>query len=367
MSGTDRSILVVDDEPANVLLLQKLLSSSGYQQVECTTDPHEVLRLYKEIRPDLILLDLHMPGLNGFEVMDHLAAVISPHDYVPILVLTADASPDSRQKALTSGAKDFLTKPFDADEVLVRVANLLEARSLHLQLRGHNELLEEKVKERTSALWSVIGQLERAQTDLRVAQEETITALSLAAEFRDDETSRHIERMSRYCGVLANAADLDVERTDIIRLAAKMHDVGKIGVPDSILLKPGKLTYEEFDIMKTHAQIGYEILGGSTSALAKTAATIAWTHHEKVDGTGYPNGLSGSDIPFEGRIAAVADVFDALTTNRVYRKAFDLPQSLDIMREGRGTHFDADLLDLFFERMDEVLTLKQELDEASLR
>lgn len=205
-------------------------------------------------------------------------------------------------------------------------------------MRRHNEILEEKVRERTAELWAAVGRLEVAEKDLRLAQEETIHRLSLAAEYRDDETSRHIERMSRYCAVLATRVGEDEQRSELLRIASKMHDIGKIGVPDAILLKRGKLTAEEFEIMKQHADIGYQILRGSESELASTAATIAWTHHEKIDGSGYPRRLKGDDIPIEGRIAAVADVFDALTTNRIYRKAFPLPQALSIMSEGRGQH-----------------------------
>jgi putative two-component system response regulator len=365
MGERTQAILIVDDEPANVQLLERLLTSSGYSRVRSTTDPKRVVTLYRDLQPDLILLDLHMPGLDGFTVMQQLSEMIASDDYVPILVLTADVTATSKQRALVGGAKDFLTKPLDTAEVLARVGNLLETRSLHVQLRRHNELLEEKVRERTAALWDTVGQLERAQKDLRLAQEETIHSLSLAAEFRDDETSRHIERMSRYCAVLADAMGLDTARQDTIRVAAKMHDVGKIGVGDSILLKPGKLTTDEFETMKAHAQIGYEILSGSTSELATTAAVIAWTHHEKVDGSGYPRGLVGRDIPQEGRIAAVADVFDALTTDRVYRKAFTLPEALEIMLDGRDAHFDADILDLFFDRIDVILRTKQALDESA--
>jgi len=360
----DSRILIVDDEPANVRLLERLLTSSGYAHVRSTTDPAEALPLYEEFIPDIVLLDLHMPGLDGFAVMDQLRGVVRTSDYLPILVLTADVTVQSKYRALKGGAKDFLTKPLDTAEVLARVANLLETRSLHLELSKHNELLEERVKERTQALWKTVTQLEQAEQDLRLAQEETIHSLSFAAEFRDDETSRHIERMSRYCAVVAEAMGIDKERRDVIRVASKMHDIGKIGVPDAILLKPGKLTEEEFEVMKMHAQIGHEILSGATSELATTARVIAWTHHEKVDGSGYPRGLAGDDIPLEGRIAAVADVFDALTTNRVYRKAFTLPEALGIMQQGRGTHFDAEILDLFLDRIDEILTLKERLDEG---
>lgn len=358
-----KRVLIVDDEPANVQLLERLFGRAGYD-THGTTDPTQVAAKVAALTPDLILLDLHMPVLDGFGVMTELAEATDPDDFLPILVLTADIAVETRHKALQNGASDYVTKPFDPVEVMARARNLLTTRALHKQLRRYSELLEEKVAERTNALWATVGELERSQKDLRLAQEETIHSLSQAAEFRDDETSRHIERMSRYCGVLAEAVGLDRERCDTIRLAAKMHDVGKIGVPDAILLKPGKLTPEEYEIMKAHAQIGYDILSGSTSELARTAATVAWTHHEKIDGRGYPRGLPGEDIPVEGRIAAVADVFDALTTDRVYRKAFTLPEALEIMREGRGTHFDAEILDQFLDRIDEVLSLKAGLDEA---
>jgi putative two-component system response regulator len=357
-------ILVVDDEPANVRLLERLLTISGYGNIRSTTDPTEVEDLYLEFRPDLILLDLHMPGLDGFAVMARLGDLIPSDEYLPILVLTADVSVSSKQRALVGGAKDFLAKPLDTSEVLARVANLLETRYLHLQLRRHNELLEDTVRERTAALRDTVGELEKAQNELRLSQEETIHSLSLAAEFRDDATSRHIERMSRYCAIIAGAMGFDDARRDTIRVAAKMHDVGKIGIPDAILLKPGRLTHEEFDMMKAHAQIGYEILSGSTSEIARTAATIAWSHHEKVDGSGYPRGLVGDEIPVDGRIATVADVFDALTTDRVYRKAYSLPESLTIMKEQRGVHFDEEILGVFLDRMDEILAMKQKLDEA---
>jgi putative two-component system response regulator len=358
--STDR-ILIVDDEPANVLMLEQLLELAGYEDVRSTTDSTEVERLYATYRPDLILLDLHMPGLDGFEVMRRLDGLVDGAGEVPILVLTADAAHTTRRAALQGGAKDFVTKPFDHIEVLARVANLLATRALHVQLRRHNDSLEQVVRERTAALEQAVRRLELAGQDLRLAQEETIHRLSLAAEFRDDETSRHIERMSRYCAILAARAGMEAAESELLRLAAKMHDIGKLGIPDSILRKPGKLTAAEFDVMKDHADIGHQILQGSRSELAATGAMLAWTHHEKVDGSGYPRGLRGEEIPLEGRIAAIADVFDALTTDRVYRPAFPLDTALAIMHDGRGTHFDADLLDLFLESLEPILTAKEEL------
>jgi putative two-component system response regulator len=361
---TDR-ILIVDDEPANVVLLERVLEDAGYESIRSTTDSTEVEALCSAFGPDVILLDLHMPVLDGFAVMRRLAELIGPHDYVPIIVLTADVTSKSKRAALEGGARDFVTKPFDHAEVLARVANLLETRSLHLQLRSHNERLEETVRERTSELRQALARVEVAEREWRLAQEETIHRLSLAADFRDDETSRHIERMSRYCAILAGRAGWDERQSELLRVASKMHDIGKLGIPDSILLKPGKLTATEFDVMKGHAEIGFQILEGSRSELGRTGAMLAWTHHEKVDGSGYPRGLGGDEIPVEGRIAAIADVFDALTSDRVYRKALPLAVALDMMRDGRGTHFDPELLDVFFESLDLLLAAGQQSVERA--
>jgi putative two-component system response regulator len=354
-------ILIVDDEPGNVLVLERLLEHAGYTEVHASTDPTQIEALYRSFQPDVILLDLHMPVMDGFAVMERLSDLIDPGEYVPILVLTADATHKSKRAALEGGAKDFVTKPFDHAEVLARMGNLLETRALHARLRRQNDLLEGTVRDRTAELERAINRLELAERDLRLAQEETIHRLSLAAEFRDDETSRHIERMSRYCAILAERVGRDGEQTELLRIAAKMHDIGKLGIPDAILRKAGPLTPDEFEVMKAHTEIGYQILRGSESQLANTAAMLAWTHHEKIDGSGYPRGLRGAEIPVEGRIAAIADVFDALTTDRVYRNAFALPEALSIMRDGRGTHFDGDLLDLFFDSLDAVLAAKAEL------
>jgi putative two-component system response regulator len=353
-------ILIVDDEPGNILVLQHLLEDAGYQELRFTTDPTKVEAIYAEFAPDLLLLDLQMPVLDGFAVMRLLSSRVR-QDFVPILILTADATLKSKRAALEGGAKDFVTKPFDPTEVLARVANLLDTRSLQVQLRRHNELLEDTVRERTEALTGAVQRLELAEEHRRLAQEETIHRLSLAAEYRDDETSRHIERMSRYCGILAARAGKSERESELLRIASKMHDIGKLATPDAILLKPGKLTPEEFEVMKGHAAIGHQILEGSRSELVRLGGLLAWTHHEKVDGTGYPRGLHGEEIPFEGRIAAIADVFDALTTDRIYRPAFPLDEVLSIMYAGRGTHFDADLLDLFLDSLEAVLATRDQI------
>ena len=362
---TDAAILIVDDQPANVSLLEKILAGSGYENLTSTTDPRAVEELVRSAKPDLLLLDLQMPHLDGFEVM-RILGTMPEAEGLPIIVLTADITDEAKHASLGMGAKDFLTKPLDAIEVLLRIKNQLETRFLQQQLKEHNELLEVRVRERTQELWSTIRSLEKAENDLLISQEETVRRLSIAAEFRDDDTARHIVRMSHYCAFLAEGAGLDEETCRALRTASQMHDVGKIGTPDSILLKKGRLTPEERTIMERHAEDGWSILQGSDSALLQMAATVALTHHERVDGTGYPQKLSGDDIPLLGRIAAIADVFDALSTNRVYRAAFPLPEVWRMMREGRGSHFDADLLDLFFDSMDGVLAIKEQNDERAV-
>jgi putative two-component system response regulator len=219
--------------------------------------------------------------------------------------------------------------------------------------------LHEGAPDRNIELAAEVDRLQMVERELRLAQEDTVERLSIAAEFRDDETARHVQRMSRYTSLLAARAGEHAERVEMVRIASVMHDVGKIGIPDSILLKPGKLTPEERRIMEQHSEIGYRILSGSRSEVLTLAAQIAWTHHERVDGNGYPRRLGDDAIPLEGRMAAIADVFDALTSHKVYKKAFPLGQAVDVMREGRGSHFDADLLDLFLDSMDEVIRIKE--------
>lgn len=364
----DARVLIVDDQAANVKLLKKLLKRIGYTKVEGITDPRRVLPIFLSNPPDIILLDLNMPGLDGFGVMQELEQWIdgSEDTYLPVLVLTADTTREARERSLSMGAKDFLTKPFDQVEVQQRIKNLLETRFLHLELRRQNNLLEEKVRLRTAELWDMVGRLEQAHLKIRASEEETVTRLSIAAEFRDDETAHHILRMSHYCALLTAKAGESEARCELMRIASRMHDVGKIGTPDSILLKPGPLTADERAIIQEHPEIGYRILARSQSELLQAAASIALTHHERLDGTGYPRHLCEGDIPLEGRIAAIADVFDALTTDRVYREAMSLDDALQVMTGGRGSQFDARLLDLFFDAMSEVLSIKERLDDPGI-
>ena len=296
---TRARILIVDDQAPNIRLLERLLTSAGYHRLYSTTAPEQVAALVGQVSPDLILLDLHMPGLDGFGVMQQLQGRLNEERYLPILVVTADLSVEVRQRALGAGAKDFLNKPFDAVEALLRIRNLLITRFLYLQLDKHNRGLEATVQERTRKL--------------EIARLEILERLALAAEFRDDNTGEHTRRVGRLAGAIAREMGLSGDTALTIERAAPLHDVGKIGIRDAILLKPGPLTPAEFDEMKRHTVIGADILSGSKGMLLRTAEDIALTHHERWDGTGYPSGLAGDEIPLAGRITHVADVFDAMT------------------------------------------------------
>lgn len=327
-------ILVVDDEPANVSLLERLLERSGYNNVESTTDPRRVAPLCAESLPDLILLDLMMPHMDGYEVMELLETSISNGTYLPILVLTADTTQEAKQRALSMGAKDFLNKPFDFPEVMLRIKNLLETRFLHVRLQNHNDLLEERVRERTR--------------NLEEARLEILERLARAAEYRDDDTGKHTQRVGVNSALIASELGLSGEQVELIRRAAPLHDVGKIGIPDGVLLKPGRLTEEEFEEMKAHTTIGAGILSGSQVPLLTLAEEIALTHHERWEGGGYPRSLAGEDIPLPGRIVAVADVFDALTHDRPYKQAWPVEEAVAELERQKGRQFAPDVVDAFF-------------------
>jgi len=322
-------ILVVDDQLTNVVLLQKILARAGYERVEGITDPREIP---ERMTPDLILLDLHMPSLDGFAVLEALAKHIRPGTYLPIIVITADVTPEAKRRALSLGAKDFITKPFDAEEVVLRVGNMLETRRLHLDLREQNRTLEDRVRDRTQ--------------DLEDAYVDTFKRLALAAEYRDDDTGQHIIRVGRTAASIATELGLDADSVARIELAAGLHDIGKIGVPDTILLKPAKLTDDEFAVVKTHTAIGSKILAGSRSPLLQMAEIIAAYHHERWDGRGYA-GLVGPDIPLVARITAVADTFDAMTNERPYKSAWPVERALEEIAAQRSMQFDPDPVDAF--------------------
>ena len=326
------NVLLVDDQESNIQLLTSILNAAGYTKLVSTTDARQAVPLFGQIRPDLILLDLMMPYVDGFQVMEQIRALTPDRAYLPILVLTADITKEAKHRALTLGAKDFLTKPFDPVEVLLRIRNLLETRFLHLQFQEQNRVLEERVRERTS--------------ELEQAQEEILERLALATEYRDDDTGEHTRRVGHLSALLARAFGLPEQQAELLRRAAPLHDVGKIGIPDNTLLKHGPLTQAEFEIMKTHSTIGARILSGGHSPLSRLAEEIALTHHERWDGSGYPQGLKGEDIPLAGRIVALADTFDALTHERPYKTAWPLEQALAEIARQRGRQFDPQLVDV---------------------
>jgi len=333
-------ILIVDDELANVRLLEVILQQAGYTQIQSTTDAREALPLFTARQPDIVLLDLNMPHLDGFEVMRQLRSHVPPGSFLPILVLTADTTPQTKRKALEEGAKDFLTKPLDTVEVLLRTRNLLE-------MRFQNVLLEERVQERTQDLEKAQHELVARMAQLDEAQTEMLGRLAQAAECRDDETGQHTYRVGYTASLVAQQMGLSEYQVDLIGRAAPLHDVGKIGISDAILLKPGPLTDEEFATMKTHTTIGMTLLSNGHSTLVKLAEQIALCHHERWDGTGYPRGLKGEATPREGRIVAIADVFDALTHARPYKKAWTVREALAEITNQSGRQFDPRVVEAF--------------------
>lgn len=350
-------VLVVDDQSPIRRLLSKLLQPRGYV---CTpaANAAEAQRLLEEEPFELMLCDVNMPpGRSGIELVRE---VLERHPDVAAIMVTAEDDTEVAETALNLGAYGYVIKPFKANELLINIFNALRRRRLEIEHRAHQEILEATVQDRTVELRRTLVHLQEAEHALREAHEETVHRLMRAAEFRDNETAQHIVRMSRFCELLARASGMNAEECELMRLASPMHDIGKIGTPDHILLKPGRLSAEAFQTMKQHAEIGYRILHGTGMPILRLGASIALTHHEKYDGSGYPRGLAGEAIPLEGRITAVADVFDALTSRRVYKPAYSVEESVALMREQRGRHLDPVLLDRFLDNLDEVGAIKRE-------
>jgi putative two-component system response regulator len=355
VADTER-VLVVDDEPEMCRILERILAEAGYRTT-ATDDPATAHKLLAEGDVWLMITDARMPGESG---IDLLRSATRERPDLATLMISGIDDPGVADAALDSGAYGYLTKPIRATDVIVAVSNALRRRELELEHRLQRDSLERLVEERTATLRSVIERLETATDQLAKARDETVRAFARATEVRDLETGCHIERMSRYCGFLAEAFRLHAPS---IRAASQMHDIGKIGVPDSVLLKRGPLTPAERRVMERHTTIGYDLLRESESELLKYGAVIALTHHERWDGNGYPAQLHGEDIPIEGRIAAVADVFDALTTDRVYRPAMSIAQAVKEMRGERGRHFDPEVLDCFLGDLNTVVAIREEFTE----
>lgn len=333
MDPSRARVLIVDDQPANVLLLKEILAGAGYRRLLGCTDPARALALAPAFEPDLVLLDLRMPRLDGFAVLRELRTRLPERGFLPVLVLTADCDAEARRRALAAGAHDFLTKPLDATEVLLRIRNLLETRALHLALRAEKGLLEERVRERTR--------------ELEEAQREVLERLAQAAELHDDDTGLHTRRVGESAAALAAVLSLPSGTVELIRRTAPLHDVGKIAVPDAVLRKPGPLSEGEREVMKRHTVAGARILAGGRAEAVRMAEQIALSHHERWDGSGYPRGLAGEAIPLAARIVAVADVFDALAHDRPYRAAWAPERALAELRAGAGSHFDPRVVEAF--------------------
>jgi putative two-component system response regulator len=347
-------VLVVDDEEAVRRLEARLLSENGFD-CRLAADVAQARGQLQQEPFDLALVDVNMPGVSGLDLIRYVA------DKYPETATVMVTGVDDRQvanAAIELGAYGYLIKPFEPNELLINVANALRRRDLEADNRAHRERLEQLVEARTAELRETLDRLRDSERDLRSSQEETVIRLARAAEARDNDTGQHIHRMSRYCELLARRCGLSAERCEQIRLASMLHDVGKIGVPDHVLLKPGPLTPQELSVARQHVEIGYRTLSGSKSSILQLAAAIALTHHEHFDGSGYSSGLAGESIPLEGRIAAIGDVFDALTSPRVYKPALAIEEVVKMLKDGRCRHFDPRLVDLFLEPLDEVLLIK---------
>lgn len=364
-------IAVVDDEELNIEIVQGHLRHEGYQNFHRATDGSQALDLIRTVQPDVVLMDVLMPEVNGLEV---LAAMRQDESmiHIPVIVLTADDGPETKLHALRLGPSDVLYKPVDATEMLLRVRNVLTVKAYQDHLANHSQELERMVRERTS--------------DLAASRRRIIHCLARAAEFRDDDTGHHVTRVGKYAAIIADELGYDQYSVELIEQAAKLHDIGKIGVPDAVLLKRAKLEEDEFALIQRHCSIGNSIINplqaGEVDAyrqhtqigatlldvdgypILELAAIIAQTHHEKWDGSGYPMGLKGEDIPIEGRITAVADVFDALSSERPYKAAFPREKCFHILEEGRGSHFDTRVLDAFFRRSDEITKIQVRYAES---
>jgi len=351
-------IMVVDDTPVNLKVIRAYLAREGYKQIEILEDSREALATLLRENPDLLILDLMMPHVSGLDILETIRA-IPEFRHLPVIVITAAEEREMKTKSLELGATDFLSKPLDAEDLILRVRNTLE-------LKSYQDSLEEKVLERTA--------------ELRKSREDVIHCLARAAEYRDNETGHHVIRVGRYVGLMADQLGVDAQTSHMMELASTLHDMGKIGIPDSILRKPGPLTDEERNHMKKHCEFGAEICtpdrekaqesvaahvvigammfsGSAASPLLQMASRIALTHHERWDGAGYPRGLKGEEIPIEGRITAVADVFDALSSKRPYKAAFPLDKCFGIIEEEAGKHFDPRVVKAFLARKRDVIAV----------
>ncbi|MBT3232312.1 MAG: response regulator [Calditrichaeota bacterium] len=358
-----KKILIVDDEETNRILLSEILETLGYSSIS-VGDGYAALEILDSTF-DLVLLDVMLGSMNGYEVAQRIRNSTGISD-LPIIMVTALSDKKDRLRAVEVGANDFITKPIDIIELRLRAESLLKMKDAQDEIKRHRSELEQTVRERTQTLRQTLREVTEARQKTYEAQLETINRLALAAELKDRDTSLHIKRMSKICGILARGMGLSENDVELVERASPMHDVGKIGIPDSILLKPGKLNKNEREQMNKHSVIGARILGGSSSDLLQAGEVFALTHHERWDGAGYPYGLAREKIPIWGRITAVADVFDALTNVRPYKKAHSNESALSRLKEDSGTHFDPDVIDVFFLNLMEILNVQNKYNDTTV-
>jgi putative two-component system response regulator len=344
-------VMVVDDAIISVKLLEQALQAVDGVIVESYTNPLEALQAFRTGRCDLLITDIDMPEMSGLELIRACRSEERGRD-IPIMVVTASTERELRQQALELGALDFLSKPLDAAEVRARTRNMVALSVARRKLSDRSAWLASEVR--------------RATSTIAMRERETIIRLARAAEYRDWETGQHILRIAEYTRLIASELRLEPDLIDELTLSSPLHDIGKIGIPDYVLRKPDRLDVDEFALMQRHTAIGHGILSESRSRLLQLGAEIALTHHEKVDGSGYPHGLVGDAIPLSGRIVAIADVFDALTSQRPYKPAWPLADARSLLQQGNGKHFDADLLEAFFATWDNVVDARQRLAEDPL-
>ena len=355
MTERPRRILIVDDEEKILEMHERLARGLGYETETALDGVEALAKLALDV--DLVLLDGQMPNMDGFEVARRIRATPG-HEFLPIIMVTGYKGGADHRRALEAGINDFIAKPLDKDVLYLRTHWLLDLKSAHDDVREQKADLERLVEHRTTALRDALDEMTAAKRRIYQAHLDAIRRLTVATEFRDHETGGHIERIGLYAHVLAGAVDMSPGAVDTVRHAAPLHDVGKVGIPDQILLKPGSLSDDEWEIMRSHTTLGSEILAGSDSDVIRMGQKIARSHHERWDGSGYPDGLAGEEIPLEARICAVVDVFDAMTMDRPYRAAVPQDEVLEMMSESSGSHFDPHVLAAFLDHMPEITEIR---------
>lgn len=359
-------IMIIDDSRLERKLLAAFLKPHKYEIIE-VDDGLNAVELVRTHQPDLILLDLILEGITGLDICMQLKKEEDLR-LIPVVMVTAYGDKQSRVKGLEAGADDFLIKPVDRAELVARVKSSLKIKAYHeyARLKDYYHNLELAVREKTSQLENALEQIKQTNASLTQAYLDTLYRLSIAAEYRDDDTAGHIKRISHYSLAICRSLGLPASLSEMISQASPLHDVGKIGIPDKVLLKPGKLTWNEWQIMKQHTIIGANILTGSDNKLLQVAEQIALSHHEKYDGSGYPYGLSGQKIPLTSRIVALADVFDALTSKRIYKPFFSISEAVKIIKDSTGSHFDPEISAAFFKVFDEILDIKEQFKDEKV-